>query len=66
MSSWRLLGRRSMSARATIVAVALVGALLPAPALALGGTGSITGTVYNGNGVPAPDVYVYACGDAWD
>lgn len=59
---------RSWSARRLVglCSVALVAATLPASALAIGGSGSISGTVFDVNGAPAADVWVSACSTTCD
>ena len=54
---------RIWSARRCVAlcALALIGAALPGPALAIGGMGSISGTVFDAHGTPAADAYVSAC-----
>ncbi len=61
MASWRLPQRRGANSRVAIIAVALVAAMLPGQALALGGTGAIGGTVFDTSGMPAVGVLVFAC-----
>jgi len=61
MAGWPLPTSRSPRSRVAIVAIALIAAILPGPALADGGTGSISGTVFDANGMPAEGVLVYAC-----
>ncbi len=61
MFSRRLLSHWSTRSRVALVALALISTAIPGSTLALGGSGSITGTVFDSNGAPAAGVYVGAC-----
>ena len=60
MARWRVL-KSGSRCRVAIVAMALLAAALPGSALAAGGSGSIGGTLFDANGVPAGGVLVFAC-----
>ena len=66
MSNRRFVSSWSARRLVGLCSLALIGAMLPVTALATGGTGSISGTVFDANGVPAADVYVSACRSTCD